>query len=351
MFDEQYAIIDEAIVVPPKTARMRQETGVLTAEGDWVPECEMRRYGNLLTNPVEMPNETPLRYDGTWLWGGTLHAHFGHFMVESQSRIWRTADISHVDGILFVPKRPRHDGRLSTFQKAVFEAWGISVPVEVVRRPARVEELLVAPQSISLGERDDGTPLMRAAAKKRFGASVKPDGPERLYVSRSKLDPKAGTILVEPELERALADEGYEILHPQETTIETQIARYKAARKIVICDGSAAHLYAYCGRPDQDCAYLRRRSNRFHDLVTHIAGFTGRRPLELPLPEREWVASTEVLNRDASVSLHSMEGLRAALQAGGFISSTRWDQPAPSVIEARLQSYEAAGGLTQKPSS
>ena len=72
MFDEQYAVIDEAIVVPPKTARMRQETGVLTAEGDWVPECEMRRYGNLLTNPVEMPNETPLRYDGTWLWGGTL---------------------------------------------------------------------------------------------------------------------------------------------------------------------------------------------------------------------------------------------------------------------------------------
>ncbi|MFC3119099.1 glycosyltransferase 61 family protein [Jhaorihella thermophila] len=100
----------------------------------------------------------------------------------------------------------------------------------------------------------------RTAIHERFAREVEPDGPERLYVSRSALGLGKG-LLGEELLESLLEREGYEIFHPQKHPMQTQIARYKAARQIVAADGSALHLYAMVGRADQRVAMISRRES------------------------------------------------------------------------------------------
>ena len=119
-----------------------------------------------------------------------------------------------------------------------------------------VEELVVPGQGFGLGDITEATPKYRNAIHAQFARDIKPDGPEKLYISRSKLGLGKGGLLGEEQMEAYLAAEGYEIYHPQEHSLSAQLARYKAARKVIAADGSALHLYAMVGRPDQKVAMV-----------------------------------------------------------------------------------------------
>ena len=108
--------------------------------------------------------------------------------------------------------------------------------------------------------RDDGRPAeYRAWARESLGRAIPADGPERIYVSRSRLPSKRGSILMEERLEALLEAEGYTVIHPQEESLERQIAIWKAARRVVALDGSALHLGGRCLlSPDAEVAILNR---------------------------------------------------------------------------------------------
>ncbi|MEM7488277.1 MAG: glycosyltransferase 61 family protein, partial [Pseudomonadota bacterium] len=332
------ADISDAVVVPPVEARFKQRTGVLTAEGAYVPLAETRRHGATLTLAPPMPDELRARLSGTWLWGGTLYDHFGHFLIESQARLWQIHACGiPCQGIVFVPKRPRRTGGARHFQADVLAAWGIDAEVQLATRPTSVERLIVTPQGIGLGARIAGTPEMRRTAWDHFGIGIAPDGPDRLYVSRSRLAPEHGAILLEPEIEAALAVDGYTAFHPQDHDIPTQIARYKAARQIIICDGSPAHLFAYLARPSQQVGYLPRRRIWHDGPVDHIAAFARRRPRLLPMPAREWLPRVPKTFRNVFYSMHDMAELGAALAAAEMIETlSAWADPDPERVERRI---------------
>ncbi len=259
---------------------------------------------------------------GCWFWGGSLYNHFGHFLVESLARLWALDEMPGrpPDGILYVPKRPRQPASLAPFQKDVLAAFGVHSPVRVVNRPARVEEIVVAGQGFGLGRIARGTPEMRRAVRRRFGAAIAPAGPERLFVSRSRTG-AAGGIAGETILEALLEAEGYEVFHPQENSVDVQIARYKAAQQIIIVDGSAAHLYAYVGRETQQVVYLPRRTTWTEGPTEHIASFAGVRPLVPKTLLREWIPVDTTLYRGVSFALHDLAELQAVLRTAGFVGA------------------------------
>lgn len=270
-------ILPGAVVVPAKSSAFQQPAGVLRSDGSYCGTDALWRNHRPLTVAPERPDTFSHTLAGRWIWGGVLWAHFGHFLVESTGRLWGIAAAQgKIDKIAFILKRPGRAGELHGFQQAFFDLCGITVPVKIIDAPTAFEELVVPGQGFGLGQIIQGTPQFRGYITQSFGKDVPPEGSEKLYISRSLLGLNKGGLIGEDEVEMRLAQEGYEIFHPQKHDMRTQIARYKAATHIVAAEGSALHMFGMVGQPDQKVAMLMRRQSAASDqIVAHLQSFCG----------------------------------------------------------------------------
>jgi hypothetical protein len=209
----------------------------------------------------------------------------------------------------------------------------------VIDAPTRVARLVVPGQGFGLGRMSAGTGRFRAFFRAHFAPEIAAEGPERLYISRSALGPKRGGILCEAVLEARLAAEGYAVFHPQKHPLEVQIARYRAARRIVALDGSALHLAAFCCAADQRVAMVRRRSSSMSNAIAlHLAAFGGRRPDVIDAIRTDWVLGrTGAVDRFSMGEL-DMPAVQAGLAAAGYVSADApvWADPDPAVRAAEV---------------
>ncbi|MBT8153626.1 glycosyltransferase family 61 protein [Epibacterium ulvae] len=321
-WSEAMITLAQAHVVPPTISALVQPAGVLYQDGTYCPQGALwRRYRPITTQP-EMPNPSGPMLEGRWLWGGVLWAHFGHFLVESAARLWALAELHRpVDGVLFIPKRPDPDVAIRGFQTDFIHCFSPDLPIKLATSAMQVEELVVPGQGFGLGSIVSGTPKFRNAIHARFARDIKPDGPDRIYLSRSKLGLSKGGLLGEEELEDRLRAEGYEIFHPQDHSLDVQLARYKAARQVIGADGSALHLYAMVGRPDQQVAMiLRRESGANLQLVKNVQSFCKCDPLVINALRTEWLpVNKQRSSRESHGELdHQVIGEELARE--GFIS-------------------------------
>lgn len=297
-----------------------------------------------------MPDQIQGRAKGKWLWGGVLFDHFGHFLIESLSRLWALDRTTGLRGVIFIPRRPRRGSQLLGFQRAVLQCLDVDLQFRIVRRNAVVDELVVPGQGLGLGPPDVegvnlacGTPETRQYFKNHFATEIEPDGPDMLYVSRARLELATGGLAGEDQLEILMAEQGYEIFHPETVDIATQIARYKAARKIVFSDGSAAHLFALVARPDQSIAYIRRRSYWSEGPIDHITGFSGRHPIAIDALSGQWEPLPNSQYKRTSIGQLDLPILGRQLEAAGFVDDgSNW----PELDVVKLSKLMNQQGLT-----
>lgn len=342
-WSESTETLNNAIIVPPAVSDFVQEAGVLDADGGYCPRGALWRRHRPITVRPEMPGSIDETIPGRWLWGGVLWAHFGHFLVESVSRLWALNTLDRpVDGILFMPKRPRVGSETRGYQAAFVDLLSPGLPIRSLDRPVRVEELVVPGQGFALGPAVIGTPSFRKAMHDMFARHITPDGPEKLYISRSKLGLHKGGLLGEEKLETYLEPEGYEIFHPQDHDLPTQIARYKAARQVIAVDGSALHLFAMVGRPDQQVAMiLRRKSGASDQLTENVATFCDRRPLVIDALRTEWLRADNTRAKRLSFGELDHAATGDALRAEGFVAEgVDWQ---PLTEEERRESLSSKG--------
>ena len=342
-WSESLTTLRDAIVVPPVESSFVQEAGVLHSDGSYCPEGALwRKYRPITTQPP-MPEDIGETLPGRWLWGGVLWAHFGHFLVESASRIWALAELEKpVDGILFIPKRPRVGEEVRGFHREYMGLMQPDLPIRVTANPARVEELVVPGQGFGLGAITSGTKKYRDAVHSQFARDVKPDGPEKIYISRSKLGLAKGGLLGEERMEDYLREEGYEIFYPEQHSLTVQLARYKAAKQVIAADGSALHLFAMVGRPDQPVAMvLRRQSGIDNMLAKNVAEFCQSKPLVIGALRTEWVPTRKQKSSRLSFGELEHSVIGRALQKHGFISDgSHWTALSD---EERLQALKDKG--------
>lgn len=320
-WSEQITKLTDATVVPPLQGGFVQAAGLLDSSGTYRPEGALWRKYRALTTEPEAPPAQPVVLAGRWLWGGMLWAHFGHFLVESTSRLWALSHLeTPVDGIIFIPKRPRVGDAKRGFQNDFIDLMAKDLPVHVATVPTQVERLIVPGQGFGLGLITTGTKSFRKAIHDRFARSVEPEGPDRLYISRSALGLGKGGLLGEEHLETLLEQEGYTVFHPQKHDIATQIARYKAAKKVIAADGSALHLFAMIGRSDQSVAMILRRQSKVNNLLArHVAAFCDTEPLVISALRTEWVRAGG--GKSNRLSFGELDHARIAeeLSQNGFI--------------------------------
>lgn len=328
-----------AYVIPPTKFGYAEPGGVLSAAGRDVWQGAIWRRHRRINEAPEVPNEQLRGIEGTWLWGGLMYGHFGHFLLESLSRMWAVNHVRRQDirGILFIPKRPGL-AELEHYQRDLLAEFAPGVPVHILTRPARIRRLLVPGQGFGMGQMSRGTNHFRRAVHMNVGQSIAPKGPKRIYISRARLPKGRGNYLHEDVLEQRLSEAGYTIIHPEKMSIREQIAHYKAADYIIGADGSALHLFAYVGRPHQQVAMiLRRVSWTIEGMEAHIREFTGCRLLRVNALKR--TQQDEDQPSHTTLSELSFEDLQAQLVKGGFLpdGGLRWTSPDPVLPNEEIE--------------
>jgi hypothetical protein len=326
-----------ALVVPPTVSRMVQPAGVF-GPGGWVEQSVTWRGGKpMMVAPDSRPDPVA-RLAGRHLWCGQLWAHFGHFTCESLARVWGIARAGGAESLLFVPKRPKLGEGVRRYQKELLSLLQVDVPVRVLTEPTEVEELVVPGQGFGLGRIAEATPEFRDFVRSGLEAAVPPEGPERLYLSRSGLGGLEGGALLETRLEERLAAAGYEIYQPERHPIRHQLARYRAATHVLGLDGSALHLFGFVARATQRCGIvLRRNSGVFRSLAAQIESFSGRAPDIVHAIAADWVPEGQGRPSRNSFAELDFAMLGAKLTALGFIASPEgWTQPSGEALEADM---------------
>lgn len=331
--------IENAVIVPPTEQNFVQEAGVLHEGGDYCSSGALWRNGRALTVHPKMPEGDMALRKGTWLWGGLLWMHFGHFLVESTARLWALDHLDEpIEGILFAPKRPRNGSEVHAFQHEFVKLMGTDVPVVCLDAPTRVERLIVPGQGLGLGSMIEGTQNYRDAIARHFAKDIKAKGPEKIYISRSALPAGRGNLIGEAELEIELKAQGYAIFHPEQHDLSSQIATYKAAGHIIAAEGSALHLLAMVAQADQQVAIIvRRPSSATVQLERHLKAFAGITAVTLSQLTRSWKPTGPAKSRLWMGEL-DMPALQKDLADAGFIKSskTKWKSLNRDDVSARL---------------
>lgn len=338
-----HLLIEGATIVslcPGRNKGVSRPAGVFDHRGDSVALAQCTRDGRQrVTSPPPAPPPPATRHlPGTWLFGGMLYGHFGHFLCESTARLWGLDLPYAVAGVIFHPKPT--DGKTRRLLGPTvpwLRVAGVSTPVEATIETLSTDRLLIPEQGFGTGPLIAGRPEYRAYMRRRFGAEIAPDGPERLYISRSRLYSKRGRILAEDRIEFALIAEGYEIYHPQEHDITHQIARYKAARQVISTDCSALHLAAFFASPQSRVAIIARRPGpTIHEFTAQYHAFAGLEPLVINALTGLWASADARLAQMSEVyATLDFPATGTALAAGGFITDpSLWPAPPGEALEA-----------------
>jgi len=265
-------------LVAPVLSEGRMASGVFRNDGSFVEASRTLLSRGRLTDTPPCPDPARARaLTGRYLFAGLARDHFGHFLLESLGRLWAVPTLDRApDGILFLPRgAERPLGPLVCQHAALLDALCPGLPLLATTEPLKVEHLIVPEQAFGHQALITATPAFRRFLRARLEAAFPVEGPERLYVSRSRLRGAEKLVDGEARIEKLMRKAGYEIFHPERHDIATQIARYRAARWLVGPDGSAFHLAACVVAPGTRVGLIQRRyrTEVVHSFVDQFAAF------------------------------------------------------------------------------
>ena len=347
-------VLENAVVVPwgqGTRVRMARPAGVFTSEGQYCEDAmtfrSSQRPTTVIAEPPK-PEDVKEELAGTTLFGGLAYGHFGHALCESTARLWALDDYDgQIDNVLFLPKKKFTWPIRSLGQtQAIARSLGIEVPLVAFNNPVRVERLVIAPQGFGVNDMIGASPEFRAFTDRHWRQRVQASGPEKLYISRTEVFRKRGRLLLEEYLERRLMAEGFEIFHPQQHDLDTQLARYKAAKTIISTDNSALHLAAFVAAPECKVAILLRRpGNIFLDFQEQLRRFAGIDPLIIDACHRFWFREGETVQFNEIIALADFEKIGNALAMHGYVTDGDWRNPNDAEVEGALKEFEEKGEM------
>ncbi|SER04717.1 glycosyltransferase family 61 protein [Thalassovita taeanensis] len=280
---------------------------------------------------------------GRYLYLGLLqNAHFGHFISENIARLWAADLLSGLDGVVFYalhPDQPVQNSVLNVLRFLIPD-----LPLIRIDRPTRVERLFVPAAFRFPAGFVAGHPLMRdfMAAGVARARKDRPQGPEKVFVSRAGLAREGARFVLEAEIDRNMRAQGYTVIHPEMLGAAEQLRHYADAHQLVFSEGSALHLYALAARPDQQVFIIWRRKTVFPVFERQITSFAG------PVPKGDNHVLEMLFHRRfpganaRAQSLLNFAALGSDLAACGFIQPSGWQAPTPEALHQELENLSDA---------
>jgi capsular polysaccharide biosynthesis protein len=249
---DQSLEVFEAVVTPLAVRRDGSfDGGVFYLDGTPIEQAlHVRSRINRIHSPGRLDEQLLRRLppdDRPHLFAGILFNHFGHFLLESLGRLWAVAAAAYNMPVVFQPmwgspdlRNPNH------YVSATLAELGVSPDrIRVLTTPQRFSNLLVPPQLYGFYHmRDPDARVLeffaRAGQEDELDTGRDPAS-SMLYVSRSRIDIKLGRIAGEEIFEAYLRTQGYEVMYPESLPFPEQLRRYRRAKRIIFCEGSAVH--------------------------------------------------------------------------------------------------------------
>lgn len=352
--DEIVELTHAVIAPPPKstTNAPTQKSGVFDSDKKFVTASITFRLHGPFNSEPPYPDDAKIEtLSGTYMFGGTMFGHFGHFLMETLARIWAVEKLSpKIDGIIFTPKT--NDGNeedMLKIQLPLIRAMGVGDNILLLTEPTRVQKLYVPFQGIGVGEGwEIATDTFRGYMSRFGGKNVNPKGAKKVYLSRSELPRQRASFLSELVLEKHLVYAGYEIVHPQKLSKENQIALYRSAEHIISPDGSPLHLLAYTGNPDQRIAVIARRSNDTKSIFeSQLRAFLGAFAITADCLKHDWLPEGATRPGRTSWGEFDMPKLYDLLRDNRFIpaNSPKWPEITEAEILAEVALIEKTEGV------
>jgi hypothetical protein len=225
VFDAEHKPIEHAFLI----RQYRQDAFLVGGKWDTSTGHE------ILTSRMNLPRdiaETKHHLAGTHIFAGYLFPHYGHFLLESLSRLWFIRQNPHLP---LVWLGVHNQNEFNAMQRELFDLYRVQNPMYIVTEQTSVENLVVPHDGYIIHTRY--SPEQIKALKLRDGCDTVPG--KKVWLSRSKLD--KGIVYNEREFERILEANGWTIYHPQEHSIREQVDMLADAEEIAGVEGSALH--------------------------------------------------------------------------------------------------------------
>ena len=258
--DPAIGVHHHAIYVPNRLGPFEadRDWGLYEADGALIEDAAYRRGPGGMR--VGQGDRTALRPHavgarrGTHLYAGTIHSHYGHFVLTSIARLWPLLE-SHPDATILY--HGNHDGPVWTswpFAKAILAALDLS-PDRFLRptEPLSLEAVVVPAPSFeetSFAHRLHGR--LGAAIADRLLGPVRPDRNERpVYLPKTRVAHGVWRIENEIELVGHLERRGVGIVHPEELAFADQIRLFETHDTVVSTVSSALHTSLFARAPSR----------------------------------------------------------------------------------------------------
>ena len=270
--------VSNAIVVPPTSdADMSSGAGVVTSNDgdfDYVHGTGIRRYSRELVPRSQTKGLVANQSISRAIFGGYVFDHFGHFLLESLSRVWidQTQEFDDSLPVVWIGGR---GVSIRPWMIDVCRQIGLKrevMLIDITTGALAVEELVVPQASCELHE------WIHPEQLRRLGTTPwRPNGSEgKVWLSRVGMGTSHGGLAEEAEVEQVLAGSGWSIVRPEELSIEEQVDVLAGASHVAGVEGSALHGLVLVGGFGGTIDIIRRNSNTNYKLVALAGGWNQR---------------------------------------------------------------------------
>ena len=253
--NKKFHILHNAVVLPLSGTMDSFTGGLYDENNEYVNGSVVYRH---TLGEFQEP-QTQLK--GTYIWGGCLFAHFGHFIWESLSRLYTIRKCKNDVPILFITPN-----KLFNYHKLFFDTIGIENEIKIIEEPTLVENVIYSEEGSSLkplfitDEQLDALGYFQNCHNKNS---------ENIWVSRSLLNDNQARVTNEIYIENELQKIGFKIIHPEKLPIKSQIKLLGNSNVVSGFDGSAWFSLLFSKNVNSKVIVFNRRVHKI-DTVEYI---------------------------------------------------------------------------------
>jgi len=219
------------------------EMGLIDQAGAFVEAAFLDSHlGRTGQPPAEIGRAVPV--DRDVLFCDPLFSHYGHFLIESLSRLWAVEELPGL--ALAFPINPGGQGCMRPYQKEILDILGVKRDIVLVNRPMRFNRVLLPTPGTRMQD------IFTARQARFLGRQPQVgDRDARIWISRRGY-PSSQTLGI-GVLEDHLESRGWKIYQPERDSVSEQLRVFAGARRIAGEMGSAFHTLVLL----EDCSDLR----------------------------------------------------------------------------------------------
>ncbi len=230
---------ENAILVPCLSANISlQKTVVYTSEKQSIPLSLQRIHSPLICSPYKEPS-TELNIEA--IYGGNYINHYGHFILESLSRLWFAKENPHLPVVWNTKSKKKY-----LFQEKIIDLLEIKNEFIFLNEPTRIKKLHIPINLAQIYPSSFSEDYFKFLAVYESKETIKG---KKIYISKTHVrgnkDVVKGTYANEYEIEEYVKQNGYKVLYPEELPLQVALDEFSSAEEILMIEGSAFYSFLF----------------------------------------------------------------------------------------------------------